>query len=181
MLPLIVRVKWPGWASETLVSCHGISSCHNPEDFDLKQHRRESLKTRIVVLCWVYMLIFCNIFIFHPTQTSTFYSTISPYCMYTAFASFTCMVQDENLQHVLVQNVVSKDVPPADVTKPVPVATFLNTCSETLSVCVKVCLQCLPVVLYGCKTWSLAQKGAHKLSMFQNRYREEYLDPSDRK
>jgi hypothetical protein len=35
------------WTSQTLVSYHITTRRHNPEDLDLKHHRRESLKTRI--------------------------------------------------------------------------------------------------------------------------------------
>jgi hypothetical protein len=50
----IFRLKWPffpifedgdsSWTCETLVFCHTTTGRHNPEDFDLKHHRRESLK-----------------------------------------------------------------------------------------------------------------------------------------
>jgi hypothetical protein len=33
--------------SETLLSYHNTTQRHNPEDFDLKHHRRESFRTRI--------------------------------------------------------------------------------------------------------------------------------------
>jgi hypothetical protein len=34
----------------------------------------------------------------------------------------------------------------------------------------------LPVVLYGCETWSLTLREEHRLRVFENRVREEYLD-----
>jgi len=34
------------WHFETLLSYHNTTWRHNPEDLDLKHHRRESLKTR---------------------------------------------------------------------------------------------------------------------------------------
>jgi len=36
------------WSSETLLSYHKNTRRHNPEDLDLKHHRRESFKTRIL-------------------------------------------------------------------------------------------------------------------------------------
>jgi hypothetical protein len=33
--------------SETSVSCHNTARRHNPEDLDMKHHRRETLKTRM--------------------------------------------------------------------------------------------------------------------------------------
>jgi hypothetical protein len=38
------------WTSETLVSCHNTTQHHNPEELDLKYHRRESLKTRYIFM-----------------------------------------------------------------------------------------------------------------------------------
>jgi hypothetical protein len=34
----------------------------------------------------------------------------------------------------------------------------------------------LPVVLYGCETWSLALRKEHRLRVFENRFWGEYLD-----
>jgi hypothetical protein len=34
----------------------------------------------------------------------------------------------------------------------------------------------LPVVLYGCETWSLTLKEEHRLRVFENRVLREYLD-----
>jgi hypothetical protein len=34
-------------SSETMVTCHVTTRCHNPEDLDVKFHRREKLKSRI--------------------------------------------------------------------------------------------------------------------------------------
>jgi hypothetical protein len=35
--------------SETLISYHNTTRRHKPEDFDLKRHRRKSLKTRFLI------------------------------------------------------------------------------------------------------------------------------------
>jgi hypothetical protein len=35
--------------SETVISYHNTTRRHKPEDFDLKYHRRESLKTRVML------------------------------------------------------------------------------------------------------------------------------------
>jgi len=35
----------------------------------------------------------------------------------------------------------------------------------------------LPVVLYGCKTWSLTLKEEHKLRMFENRLLRKIFGP----
>jgi len=34
------------WTSEIVVSYHNIARRHDPENFDLKHHHREGLKTR---------------------------------------------------------------------------------------------------------------------------------------
>jgi hypothetical protein len=34
------------WTSKTMVSYHSTTQHHNPEELDLKHHRRQSLKTR---------------------------------------------------------------------------------------------------------------------------------------
>jgi len=41
------------WASEMLVSYHDIRRRHNPEELDLKRHRRERLKKKKKVLIFV--------------------------------------------------------------------------------------------------------------------------------
>jgi hypothetical protein len=40
-----------------------------------------------------------------------------------------------------------------------------------------VCMQCVPVVLYGCETWSLTVREEYKLRVFENRLLRRIFGP----
>jgi len=48
------------WTSETLLS-YSTTRRHNPEDLDLKHHRRESLKTRNIIYRYKYVTRFVSV------------------------------------------------------------------------------------------------------------------------